>query len=65
MSSLFVTGQFMVSHCLVLLRLCFWSLTGILFCMLIAVSLQDDFNFEKRDWMTVRPGELPTGSKLV
>ncbi len=26
---------------------------------------QNDFNFEKRDWMTVNPKELPTGSKLV
>ncbi|XP_077221708.1 protein ENHANCED DOWNY MILDEW 2-like [Tasmannia lanceolata] len=24
-----------------------------------------DFNFEKRDWMTVRPTELPTGSQLI
>ena len=26
---------------------------------------QNDFNFEKRDWFTVKPNELPTGSKLV
>lgn len=26
---------------------------------------QNDFNFEKRDWMTVRPKELPRGSQLV
>lgn len=24
-----------------------------------------DFNFEKRDWMSVRPNELPTGSQLI
>ncbi|KAG2678170.1 hypothetical protein I3760_12G131600 [Carya illinoinensis] len=24
-----------------------------------------DFNFEKRDWMTVQPKELPTGSRLI
>lgn len=33
--------------------------TRILFC------LQNDFNFEMRDWMTVQTKELPTGSKLV
>jgi len=27
--------------------------------------LQNSFCFEKRDWMTVRPKELPHGSKLV
>ncbi|KAG0493239.1 hypothetical protein HPP92_004233 [Vanilla planifolia] len=26
---------------------------------------KNDFNFEMRDWMTVRPRELPTGSKLI
>ncbi|XVF03728.1 hypothetical protein REPUB_Repub05bG0018800 [Reevesia pubescens] len=26
---------------------------------------KNDFNFERRDWMTVRPKELPTGSKLI
>ncbi|MQM02791.1 hypothetical protein Taro_035562, partial [Colocasia esculenta] len=25
----------------------------------------NDFNFEKRDWMTVHPKELPTGSQLI
>lgn len=26
---------------------------------------QNDFNFEKRDWMTVQPKELLMGSQLV
>ncbi|EXB81085.1 PHD finger-containing protein [Morus notabilis] len=26
---------------------------------------KSDFNFEKRDWMTVQPDELPNGSKLI
>jgi hypothetical protein len=26
---------------------------------------QNDFNFEKRDWMTVQPKELQMGSQLV
>ncbi|CAB4278102.1 unnamed protein product [Prunus armeniaca] len=26
---------------------------------------QNDFNFEKRDWMTVQPEELRTGSRLI
>lgn len=26
---------------------------------------KDDFNFEKRDWMTVDPSELPSGSQLI
>ncbi|XP_017980593.1 PREDICTED: protein ENHANCED DOWNY MILDEW 2 isoform X2 [Theobroma cacao] len=26
---------------------------------------KNDFNFEKRDWMTVRPKELPRGSQLI
>lgn len=26
---------------------------------------KNDFNFELRDWMTVRPNELPFGSKLI
>ncbi|CAA7409541.1 unnamed protein product [Spirodela intermedia] len=26
---------------------------------------KNDFNFEKRDWMTVHPRELPTGSQLI
>uniref|UniRef100_A0A5B7BGT9 Zinc finger PHD-type domain-containing protein n=1 Tax=Davidia involucrata TaxID=16924 RepID=A0A5B7BGT9_DAVIN len=26
---------------------------------------KNDFNFEKRDWMSVRPKELPTGSQLI
>ncbi|KAM0010847.1 putative [histone H3]-lysine(4) N-trimethyltransferase chromatin regulator PHD family [Helianthus debilis subsp. tardiflorus] len=26
---------------------------------------KNDFNFEKRDWMTVSPKELPSGSRLV
>ncbi|XP_075669468.1 protein ENHANCED DOWNY MILDEW 2 [Castanea sativa] len=26
---------------------------------------KNDFNFEKRDWFTVKPNELPTGSKLI
>ncbi|KAK6947009.1 hypothetical protein RJ641_000482 [Dillenia turbinata] len=29
------------------------------------VQPKNDFNFEKRDWMTVRPKELPPGSKLI
>lgn len=27
--------------------------------------MQNDFNFEKRDWMSVKQKELPTGSQLV
>ncbi|XP_073099034.1 protein ENHANCED DOWNY MILDEW 2 isoform X2 [Elaeis guineensis] len=26
---------------------------------------RNDFNFEKRDWFTVQPNELPAGSKLI
>ncbi|CAL0307371.1 unnamed protein product [Lupinus luteus] len=26
---------------------------------------KDDFSFERNDWMTVRPNELPTGSQLI
>ncbi|KAG2682420.1 hypothetical protein I3760_11G190500 [Carya illinoinensis] len=26
---------------------------------------KNDFNFEKRDWMTVQPKELPAGSRLI
>ncbi|PON94145.1 DNA (cytosine-5)-methyltransferase [Trema orientale] len=29
------------------------------------IQPKNDFNFEKRDWMTVQPKELPTGSKLI
>lgn len=29
------------------------------------VLLQNDFNFEKRDWMRVESAELAEGSKLV
>eukprot|EP00262_Sarcandra_glabra_P020450 TRINITY_DN813_c0_g1_i3.p1 TRINITY_DN813_c0_g1~~TRINITY_DN813_c0_g1_i3.p1 ORF type:complete len:1283 (+),score=283.05 TRINITY_DN813_c0_g1_i3:209-4057(+) len=29
------------------------------------IQPKDDFNFEKRDFMTVRPKELPTGSQLI
>lgn len=29
------------------------------------VCLQNDFNFERRDWMDVSPDELPEGSQLV
>ncbi|KAL8462413.1 hypothetical protein ACS0TY_033441 [Phlomoides rotata] len=29
------------------------------------VQAKDDFNFERRDWMGVKPDELPDGSKLV
>ncbi|KAL0908131.1 hypothetical protein M5K25_022604 [Dendrobium thyrsiflorum] len=29
------------------------------------LQAKNDFNFEMRDWMTVRPNELPTGSKLI
>ncbi|XP_042414191.1 protein ENHANCED DOWNY MILDEW 2-like isoform X2 [Zingiber officinale] len=28
------------------------------------IQPKNDFNFERRDWMTVKPHELPTGSKL-
>ena len=31
----------------------------------MSLFFQIDFNFETRDWMTVKPDELPTGSKLV
>lgn len=27
--------------------------------------MQNDFSFEKRDWMKVEPEELPNGSQLV
>ncbi|KAH6784991.1 hypothetical protein C2S51_000419 [Perilla frutescens var. frutescens] len=29
------------------------------------IQTKNDFNFEKRDWMTVAPEELPDGSKLI
>lgn len=29
------------------------------------LQAKNDFNFEKRDWMTVRPKELPLGSQLI
>uniref|UniRef100_A0A5B7BBL9 Zinc finger PHD-type domain-containing protein n=1 Tax=Davidia involucrata TaxID=16924 RepID=A0A5B7BBL9_DAVIN len=29
------------------------------------IQPKNDFNFEKRDWMSVRVGELPTGSRLI
>ncbi|XP_059666481.1 protein ENHANCED DOWNY MILDEW 2 [Cornus florida] len=29
------------------------------------LQTKNDFNFEKRDWMSVRPKELPTGSQLI
>ncbi|XP_010252648.1 PREDICTED: protein ENHANCED DOWNY MILDEW 2 isoform X2 [Nelumbo nucifera] len=29
------------------------------------IQPKNDFNFERRDWMTVRPSELPTGSQLI
>ncbi|KAL6010273.1 hypothetical protein ACLOJK_000704 [Asimina triloba] len=29
------------------------------------IQPKNDFSFEKRDWMTVRPKELPTGSQLI
>ncbi|XP_058208752.1 protein ENHANCED DOWNY MILDEW 2-like [Rhododendron vialii] len=29
------------------------------------VQAKNNFNFEKRDWMTVKTDELPTGSKLI
>ncbi|MCL7047241.1 hypothetical protein MKW94_015710, partial [Papaver nudicaule] len=29
------------------------------------LSAKNDFNFERRDWMTVRRDELPAGSKLI
>ncbi|KAK8970635.1 hypothetical protein KSP40_PGU006774 [Platanthera guangdongensis] len=29
------------------------------------LQAKNDFNFEMRDWMTVRPNELPVGSKLI
>ncbi|XP_020593200.1 protein ENHANCED DOWNY MILDEW 2 [Phalaenopsis equestris] len=29
------------------------------------LQAKNDFNFEMRDWMTVRPDELPTGSRLI
>lgn len=39
----------------------------IFFClfMLNLFCLQNDFNFEMRDWMTVQTKELPAGSQLV
>lgn len=35
------------------------------FRSLLILFGQNNFNFEKRDWMTVKTDELPTGSKLV
>ncbi|PKA66700.1 hypothetical protein AXF42_Ash003355 [Apostasia shenzhenica] len=29
------------------------------------LQAKNDFNFEKRDWMTVQPRELPPGAKLI
>ncbi|XP_057473586.1 protein ENHANCED DOWNY MILDEW 2-like [Actinidia eriantha] len=29
------------------------------------LQAKNDFNFEKRDWMSVHPKELPTGSQLI
>lgn len=29
------------------------------------IQPKNDFNFEQRDWMTVQPKELPTGSQLI
>ncbi|KAL5548514.1 hypothetical protein UlMin_003745 [Ulmus minor] len=29
------------------------------------IQTKNDFNFEMRDWMSVKPDELPTGSKLI
>ncbi|KAM0881587.1 hypothetical protein ACQ4PT_032863 [Festuca glaucescens] len=29
------------------------------------IQPKNDFNFERRDWMTVQPDELPTGSRLI
>ncbi|KAL5669800.1 hypothetical protein ACJX0J_022021, partial [Zea mays] len=29
------------------------------------IQPKNDFNFERRDWMTVQPDELPTGCRLV
>ncbi|KAF8391638.1 hypothetical protein HHK36_023944 [Tetracentron sinense] len=29
------------------------------------IQPKNDFNFEKRDWMSVHPNELPTGSHLI
>lgn len=31
----------------------------------VLICLQNDFNFEMRDWMTVQRKELPSGSRLV
>lgn len=33
--------------------------------MYVLSALQNHFCFEKRDWMTVKPNELPRGSQLV
>ncbi|KAF9588556.1 hypothetical protein IFM89_013408, partial [Coptis chinensis] len=43
-------------------RSCFFWMFLVMYCDL---SLQNDFCFEKRDWMTVRSKELPTGSNLI
>lgn len=46
----------------------FYYICLVIFDCWMAVSclfLQNDFNFEKRDWMTVQPKELPKGSQLV
>lgn len=29
------------------------------------IQPKNDFNFERRDWMTVQPDELPAGSRLI
>lgn len=38
---------------------------GIHFTCFMNIHLQNDFCFEKRDWMTVQKHELPDRNKLV
>lgn len=42
---------------------CYFSLS--IYQDVVLICLQNDFNFEMRDWMTVQRKELPLGSQLV
>lgn len=35
------------------------------FLVILFAFLQNDFNFEKKDWMTVKKIDFPSGSELV
>ena len=49
------------------LECCSSSLISLLLCSLTLRDsfLQNDFSFEKRDWMSIHLDELPEGSQLV